>query len=176
VLVSPDDVRSFLEAIGKPAAASRPEPELIGSLETGASGSGPGWVKAAILMAVAGAVATSMLYSPGPPAYTLTKASLAIHDRFYPVTLSAANVDAGSVRVIDIDNDRDWRPILRTNGFASAHYHAGWFRVASGGTVRMYRADGKRLVLLPPKGGGTPVLLETKEPEAFIGQIRQEWQ
>ena len=46
----------------------------------------------------------------------------------------------------------------RTNGFANAHYASGWFRVASGKTVRMYRAGGTRLVLLPPKGDGAAVL------------------
>jgi hypothetical protein len=39
----------------------------------------------------------------------------------------------------------------------------------------MYRADSKRLVLLPPAGDGTPVLLETKDPEEFVREVRQEW-
>jgi hypothetical protein len=39
----------------------------------------------------------------------------------------------------------------------------------------MYRADGKRLVLLPPKGDGAAVLLETSEPERFVREVRQAW-
>jgi hypothetical protein len=40
----------------------------------------------------------------------------------------------------------------------------------------MYQADGRRLVLLPPKGDGTAVLLETRgDPEKFVAELRQEW-
>ena len=47
--------------------------------------------------------------------------------------------------------------------------------MASGKTVRMYRADGRLLVLLPPKGDGAAVLLETSEPEKFVVEVRQKW-
>jgi hypothetical protein len=36
-------------------------------------------------------------------------------------------------------------------------------------------ADSKRLVLLPPRGDGAAVLLETKEPEKFVDEVRQKW-
>ena len=39
----------------------------------------------------------------------------------------------------------------------------------------MYRADSKRLVLLPPKGDAAPVLYEVKDPEQFVCSLRQEW-
>jgi hypothetical protein len=64
---------------------------------------------------------------------------------------------------------------LRTNGFATLHYRSGWFRAAGGKTIRMYRADSNRLVLLPPAGNGTPVLFETREPEKFVREVRLEW-
>jgi hypothetical protein len=35
----------------------------------------------------------------------------------------------------------------------------------------MYRAEGRRLVLLPPKGNGIAVLLETKDPENFAREL-----
>jgi len=120
-------------------------------------------------------VAFSLLYSPGPPAYTLTPQSLTIHDRFYPVTLNAASVDVAHVRVIDLGSDTDWKPVARTNGFANARYHSGWFRVASGKVVRLYRTDATSVVLLPPKGDGTPVLLETKEPGKFRAEVLEKW-
>ena len=30
-------------------------------------------------------------------------------------------------------------------------------------------------VLLPPKGDGAAVLLETQEPERFVAEVRQKW-
>ena len=165
-LFSPDDVAGFIAAIGAPAAVS----------VTQDAGSRVGPLIGVAIGIVAAAVAVfAMLYSPGPPRYTLTPESLTIHDRFYPVTLNRTSVDVEHIRVVDFGVDTEWRPTRRTNGFANSHYRSGWFRVASGQTIRMYRPDGTRLVLLPPKGDGAAVLLETREPERFVVEVRHRW-
>ena len=128
-----------------------------------------------IAVVVLGVVAFAFLYSPGPPSYTLTPTSLTIHDRFYPVTVKAADVDVEHIRVVDISRDSEWRPVERTNGFANAHYRSGWFRVANSQKARMYWASGKRLVLLPPKGSGNAVLLEVNRPEEFVRDVQRDW-
>jgi len=112
-------------------------------------------------------------YSPGPPRYALDSQSLAIRDLFYPVTVRAADVDVERVRVVDWAADADWRPTARTNGFANSHYRSGWFRVANGEKVRMYRADGTRLVLIPARDAA--VLLEVQDPERFVEELRRLW-
>jgi hypothetical protein len=172
-LFSPDDVDGFLAAI----RATAPVPETpAGQLEFRNTGISAGtWIGAAVGAVSLAIVALAFLYSPGPPSYTLTADALTIHDRFYPVTLRTADVDIAGIRLVDIAVERDWRPTMRTNGFANAHYHSGWFRVASGRKVRMYRADGTRLVLLPTKGDGAAVLMEVKDPEKFLDELRREW-
>jgi hypothetical protein len=114
-------------------------------------------------------------YSPGPPKYTITSDGLTIHDRFYPVAVKAADVDVEHAKVVDIGTDPHWRLTARTEGIGLAHYKAGWFRVAGGEKVRMYRTISQRLVLLPPKGQSAPVLMEAKQPEAFIQEVRRAW-
>ena len=176
---SPDDADGFLAAIHASVPVPPPIPvePLINSLQSYRAGIPVGMlVGGAIAIVVLAVVAFAFAYAPGPPSYTLTAQSLTIHDRFYPVTLQAAGVDAERIRIIDFGVDTEWRPTARTNGFANAHYRSGWFRVASGKTVRLYRADATRLVLLPPKGNGAPVLLETTDPEKFIRDVRQAWQ
>jgi hypothetical protein len=175
---SPDDADGFLAAIQASVPVPPPmlvEP-LLNSLQSYKAGVPASMlVGGAIAVVVLVIVAFAVLYSPGPPACTLTPQSLTIHDRFYPVTLQAASVDVEHIRLVDFGVDTEWRPTARTNGFANAHYRSGWFRVASGKTVRMYWADCKRLVLLPPRGNGAAVLLETTDPEKFIRQLRQAW-
>lgn len=178
-LFSPDDVDGFLAAIrasGAAAGAPAEEPFLftpqLGSGGGNRFGSLFGLAIGAIVIAV---VAFAFLYAPGPPPYTLSATSLAIHDRFYPVTLTASAVDLEGIRVVDIGGDSAWRPTARTNGFANAHYRSGWFRVASGQKVRMYRAGGRRLVLLPPKGQGNAVLIEVAQPDEFVEELRRYW-
>jgi len=174
VLVSPDDVSGFLAAV----RGFAPVPETYAAAPMlpagGKSGVAP-WIGVGIAVIVLTVVCFAFLYAPGPPKLTLTPQALEIDDRFYPFTLSAADVDVAGIRIVDIATDPAWRPTARTNGFANAHYHSGWFRTASGRTVRMYWAEGKRLVLLPPKGSGPTVLIEENEPEKLIAQIRQEW-
>jgi len=162
-VISPDDVDGFIGVI-RPALPSATRSDAIGTYP--ASGLTGKLLAGAVGIVALSIAALTWFYSPGPPSYTLTPQSLTIHDRFYPVTLNAAAVDVGV--------DTAWQPTLRTNGFANPHYRSGWFRIASGRTIRMYRADGKRLVLLPPAGSGTPVLLETKDPEEFVREVRQE--
>lgn len=171
LVLSPDDVQGLISATGAPS--------------TGAAGSGaqfqmgrnPSGKIVAILVAaiVLAMVALTVAYAPGPPSYTLTRDTLTIHDRFYPVTLHADATDAGGIRIIDLRQDSSWRPMLRTNGFANRNYESGWFRVASGATVRMYRAGGQRLVLIPPKGSGAAVLYQARDPDRFAQELRQEW-
>jgi hypothetical protein len=76
---------------------------------------------------------------------------------------------------VDLDADPQWLPKSRTNGFSNAHYHSGWYRVRNGQKIRLYRADGRRLVLLPPKISGNAVLYEVPDPEHFVAAVRQEW-
>ena len=170
VLFSPDDVAGFIAAIGAPT----PTPTPVPATQDAGSRVGP-LIGVAIGIVAAAVAVFAMLYSPGPPRYTLTPESLTIHDRFYPVTLNRTSVDVEHIRVVDFGVDTEWRPTRRTNGFANSHYRSGWFRVASGQTIRMYRPDGTRLVLLPPKGDGAAVLLETREPERFVVEVRHRW-
>ena len=176
---SPDNVDGFLEAI----RAAAPVPEVSGDELILAPPQPPpaaGRLAGILLASTTGLVvltivALAFLYSPGPPSYTLTPNSLTINDRFYPVTLNAGSVDVEHIRVVDIRNDPEWRPTGRTNGFANSHYHSGWFRVSSGRQIRMYRAEGTRLVLLPPNGDHAPVLLDTRDPEKFMAEVQQAW-
>jgi hypothetical protein len=177
---SPDDVDGFVAAVraSVPVTASRalPDSPRFDSLGTYSSGSLTGkLVAGAFGIAVLSLVAFVNLYSPGPPGYTLTPQALIIHDRFYPVTVNATAVDVNHIRIVDLGAGTDWEPTVRTNGFGSLHYHAGFFRANNGNTIRMYRADGRRLVLLPPTGDGMAVLLETRDPEKFMQDVRQEW-
>ncbi|HYW44063.1 MAG TPA: PH domain-containing protein [Bryobacteraceae bacterium] len=89
--------------------------------------------------------------------------------------MNATSVDVEHIRVVDFGAETDWQPAARTNGFANAHYQSGWFRVASGKTIRIYHAGNRRLVLLPPKGDGTAVLFEARDPEKFVDEVRQKW-
>jgi hypothetical protein len=171
-LFSPDDVAAFLAAL--PAETPHPAP-LSTVTPRRRLGPIPTIAGVAIGVAVIGLGIAANVYSPGPPSYTLTSSALTIHDRFYPVTLRPGQVDLPEVRVIDLNSDSDWRPTDRTNGFANSHYESGWFRVANGQKVRLYRTGGNRMVLLPPNAGGSAVLYQAANPDQFVADLRNSW-
>jgi hypothetical protein len=173
-VLSPDDMAGFIAAVRACApVADQPQPPPA---PVAGSASRIGlYAGCAFAVLVAAFVGSALLYSPGLPSYLLTAQSLIIHDKFYPVTVNAVDVDVPGVRVVDLAVDTEWQPTARTNGFANVHYQSGWFRVADGKVVRLYRSGGARLVLLPPKGSGAPVLLQAKDPEAFVEQVKRQW-
>jgi hypothetical protein len=174
VLFSPDDPDGFLAAIR--AAAPMDEshgPVPIEPAEYG--GSWGKWIAAGLTIVGMGLGFVAYNYSPGVPGYTLTAETLVIHDRFYPVTLYASTVDISQIRIVDLATDAEWHTTARTNGFANAHYRSGWFLVANGQKVRLYQADNPMVVLLPPKGDGSPVLYQAAIPEKFINEILMAW-
>jgi hypothetical protein len=121
-------------------------------------------------------VAAAALYDPGRPAVDLTSNALVIHSRFFGTTVTAAGVDAANVRVVDLNVEPRWKPVVRTGGFSNSHYRAGNFRTADGRAVKLFTTGTQRLVLLPPVSKeGTPVLLDTEKPEEFAAQVRQAW-
>jgi hypothetical protein len=171
-LFSPADASGFLAAVGAPVSPMAVQPVAAGG-NTASKIVGV----ASALIGVAGLTFAvfALLYSPGPPSYTLTSDALIFHDKFYPVTLKADAVDAGQIRVVDLSQEPDWRPVAKANGFNNSHYEAGKWRLASGKVVEMYRAGGNRLVLLPGKGAAATVLYQAQDPERFAAEVRSEW-
>ena len=103
-LFSPDDREGFLNAIGRTVPSS-PE-SFSGMLQAANARDWPGMVVGiGVGVFVVGLVAATMLYNPGPPAYTLTRESLTIHDRFYPVTVRADSIDVDRIQVVDLHDE-----------------------------------------------------------------------
>ncbi len=174
-LFSPDDVDGFLAEIR--TIARVPETSSVPLNAMPAVSNRAAWIVGILFAAVVlGVVGFALAYSPGLPNYTLANGALTIHDRFYPVTLQGKDIDVAHISVVDTGTDGEWHPVARTNGFANLNYRSGWFRVANGQKVRLYAADSKRLVLLPPKGNASnaaPVLLQVKHPEEFVKEVRK---
>jgi Bacterial PH domain len=174
VLFSPDDPEAFLTTLRTYAPVTVSSAPFF---PAPARSFGTLWKVVAITLALVGMGfgIAAFNYSPGVPSYTLTHESLTIHDRLYPVTVPASGVDVANIRVVDLASDPDWRPTLRTNGFANSHYESGWFQAANGHKVRLYRAGGRRAVLIPAKGSGTALLYQAEDPDKFADTVRAAW-
>jgi hypothetical protein len=174
VLFSPDNPDGFVDAVRSVAAhvESGSPGELTTQRDSGFRSKA--WIALAMAAGSIALVCTILWYKPGPVKYVLADRKLAIQDRFYPITLGAADVDIANARLIDATKDPDWRVTLRVNGIATQHYRAGWFRVARGQNVLMYSIGARHLVLIPARGNATTVLMEVPDPEAFLERLRRE--
>ncbi len=170
---SPDEAAGFVAAVRSVVSvqSADPGPATFRSYVT-ARGV---WSVLAIVAGVVALIFVVLAYDPGPPRFTLTRESLVVHDRFYPVTLLREEVDLANVRVLNLRTETQWRPTIRTNGFSNAHYHSGWFRVSGGQSVRIYRANRSVLVLLPGKGTSEATMLEVADPDGFVRDLRNLW-
>lgn len=173
-LFSPDDIDGFLTAVRAEAPGMIPPPLEEPAIAPRTGAGSYAWILAAVALPGLLLGIAAVTYSPGLPDINLTRDTLEIRDRFYPVTLARDSVDLAAARTITI-SDPEWRIKRRTNGFANSHYRSGWFLAANGKTVRMYRATGNTLVLLPARGEGDTVLLEVAGADDFLSRIRREW-
>jgi hypothetical protein len=174
---SPDDMKGSVTAVREifPSQnAIRSDPDSTHTQ----SGRRGGWFKKLIRVAMGILMILFMsmvLYEPHSIKYTITSEGLTIHAFFYSATIKSADIDIAHIKVVDIGTDPHWRTTEKTNAVKGKRYSAGWFRVAGGEKVRMYRTTSQSLVLLPPRGQNEPVLLEARPPEMFIQKVRQAW-
>ena len=177
VMVSPNDPDAFLNAVTTEVPPTAPVAAGTANEPATARRRPLRWALAVagVLLGVAAVwfVTFSIRYAPGPPRYTLHSDTLAIQDRFYPVTIHASSVDAAGIRVVDFARDQEWSPRARTNGFANSHYLSGWYRAANGERMRLYWAHGSKLVLIPDREA--PVLIEAVDADALAGELRRAW-
>lgn len=120
-----------------------------------------------VIIAIAG------WYQSGPVKYKISSEGLAIHDGFYSDRLEAADIDLEHIQVVDLEKDARWRPASKISGVGTGQHRFGYWRVAGGEKVRLYQTGGERLVLLPRKDKATPILVEVKQPEAFVQELRR---
>ena len=179
-LFSPDRVEDFIASIRSVAPVQEPSGTgvLSGTVATSKSGRNIGAIVGVGIGAVSAAVgALAFLYSPGPPRLTLTHDALAIHDRFYPVTVMANAVAIDRIRAVDISQDPDWlagKPNQRLFEFSlSLRVVPGRQRPRRSGCIGLM---GQTIgVSSLPKDDGVAVLIEVNDPEQFVETLRREW-
>ncbi|MCX7556656.1 hypothetical protein OS187_07445 [Xanthomonadaceae bacterium JHOS43] len=98
--------------------------------------------------------------------------SLVVRAALFTRRVRIAELDLAAARVADLDNDREWRPVLRTNGIglpgACMGHHRGkpWER-------RIFCAltSHERVLVLPERNGVRCLLLSAEKPKALLGAL-----
>ncbi len=89
----------------------------------------------------------------------------------YGRTIPWEVLDVEGARRVNLSNDPELRPTLRTNGIGLSGYRAGWFRLSNGSRGLLFVTDRERSVAIPTTEGFT-LILSPDDPEAFLSSLR----
>lgn len=98
-------------------------------------------------------------------------ATLTIKSAFYTRRCTVAELDLDAARVVDLDEETGYRPIVRMFGFSLIGFHAGHYllRNRKRAFALLTRLD--RTLLLPEQGG-KPILLSVERPQQLLDDLR----
>jgi Bacterial PH domain len=74
-------------------------------------------------------------------------------------------------RILDLTQEPELRPRLRTAGTALPGYSAGWFRLKNGEKALLYVTRKERVVYIPTRLGHA-ILLSPEQPEQLLAALR----
>lgn len=97
---------------------------------------------------------------------------LVLHSSFYRQRIALGELDLAAARVLSLDEHREWRPLLKTNGFALSGFHSGHFRLRNFKKAFCVLAGDGRVVLIPRRNHSV-LLLAFRQPEQALEQLRQ---
>lgn len=96
---------------------------------------------------------------------------LTVKATFYTLRLPLSEIELDAARVLDLDEHRELRPWLKTNGFALPGFRAGHFRGRDRRKL-FCLVTAPRVLALPLRDGRT-VLLSAERPQALLETLRR---
>ncbi len=91
---------------------------------------------------------------------------------FYSKTLTLAELQLDAARVVDLEERTEFKPRLKTNGYALPGFHSGHFRLRNGEAAFVAIAGGRRALWLPTHGKQA-LLLQPRQPDALLAHLRE---
>lgn len=122
----------------------------------------------ALLLALAAGLATIALSTRGAPV-ELSAEGLRIRSPFYGRLISWREIDATTVRAVDLADEPGLRPGFRSNGIGLPGYQAGWFSLKNGRDGLLFLTDRGRVAVIPTRT--YTVLLSVEDPAAFVAAV-----
>jgi len=94
----------------------------------------------------------------------------AIYGRFIP----KESIIVENSRNVNLNSDRELKPVRRTNGIGLPGYSEGWFKLANGERALLFVSNRANVIYLPTTEGYS-VLLSTVNFEEFLESLNEEW-
>lgn len=103
---------------------------------------------------------------------TLSADSLEVKTSFYSRTVPLSELRLDEARIVDLDERTEFKPGVKTNGYAVPGFHSGHFRLRNREKAFVAIA-GERRALWLPTAGNAGLLLQPQQPDALLDRLRE---
>lgn len=91
---------------------------------------------------------------------------------FYKQRYSRRDLLLDAAKIVDLEIEKNFRPFLKTNGYAVPGFKSGWFRLRNKQSAFCAIGSGTRVLMLPTNKGHC-LMLGTTAPERVLEQLKQ---
>ena len=102
----------------------------------------------------------------------LSPQRLEVKSSFYSQSLALSELKLDEARVVDLEERAEFKPRIKTNGYALPGFKSGYFRLKNGHKAFVAIA-GERRALWLPTTNGRDLLLQPRQPEALLQRLRE---
>ena len=135
--------------------------------------SGAFWIVGGLLLLMAALVGLFgwIAWAARFTTFEVTSQRLAIHGDLYSRSIPRTELRVDEARIVNLNVDRAYRLVVRTNGCGLPGYASGWFRLANGEKALAFVTSTDATVYLPTTAGYS-LLLSPAQPEQFLAALR----
>jgi hypothetical protein len=90
-----------------------------------------------------------IIYFSKKPSVDIGNGLLTIKSLFYGRSIPIGEINLDGIRQLNLNNDKDYKIKIRTNGIGLPNYHVGWMRLNNGNKALAYLTDKTNVVLIP---------------------------
>lgn len=130
----------------------------------------PPWL---FMLAVAGLTTALLLLALRRRRITLQGGELEVASTFYTRRVPVQQFELEKARVVDLAEHTEFKPGLKSNGFALVGFNSGHYRLRNGAKGFLLVSDTHRVLVLPQRDGRF-VLLSPQKPQALLDALREE--
>jgi hypothetical protein len=106
------------------------------------------------------------------PKFEISDAGLRLRGDLYGRLIPKAELNLEQSRLVDVTQERNLEPTLRTFGTGLSSYNTGWFRLCNGEKALLYLTDRRKGVYIPTTAGYA-VLVSPKDPAGFLARLQK---
>lgn len=111
-----------------------------------------------------------IVYSSRNAKFEVSASGLRIRADMYGREVPRHDLLPDQARIISIDKEERYRPVLRTNGVGLPGYKSGWFELKNGEKALAFITSTKDLVYIPTNKGYC-ILLSVSKPSEFLESL-----